>query len=62
MTNTDPEQEMEAQDPLQGAVEHDGTKDAFREASGEIDDVLGIDDGDAEAMPNDDAAADDAMP
>ncbi len=61
MAERDAEQQMDEQDPLQGAVEHDGTKDAFRELSEEIDEALDLD-GPGKPMPNDEDAADDAMP
>ena len=60
MAERDVDEQIEDVDPLKGAVEHDGTKDAFWEASEEIDETLGLDDG--EPMPNDTDAADDAMP
>ena len=61
MAERDAEQQMDEQDPLQGAVEHDGTTDAFEEFSEEVDDALGLDEP-GKPMPNDEDAADDAMP
>ena len=61
MASDDTNQEYEADDPMAGAVEHDGTKDAFEEFSEEVDHALGLDE-EGEPMPGDRAAGDAAMP
>ena len=62
MAEHDAQEQLEEQDPLQGAVEHDAVGDAFWEASEEVEEALGLPEADEKRVPNDKEAADDAMP
>jgi hypothetical protein len=62
MADNDERERLDDGDPLQGAVEHDAVGDAFWEAADAVEDSLGLPEADAQPVPNDDAAADDAMP
>ena len=47
---------------LAQALEGDGANDAFRRASDELDEALGLRDADGEPVPQDEAVVDDTMP
>jgi hypothetical protein len=55
MGTDDTEDEIEQGDWLQGAKEHDGTVDAYRRFSDELEDSIGLDDSDPpeEPLPGD---------
>jgi len=62
MADPDVRRQIEDADPLRGAEEHDAVGDAYWEASKQIEDSVGLTEADEEAMPDDEHAADDAMP
>ncbi len=59
---TEVRRQMEQWDWLQGAEEHDGTKDAFRRFSDAIEESIGLKEADERTMPGDEAAQNGAMP